>query len=201
MAQAYQPDDELVILCQRRDQEAFRQLVDRYAPLAYRTAALIVNDGPVAEDVVQEAFVLAWRGMDKFRPLKAHGSLRAWLLRIVVNRALSQKRRKVLPTVATSSEKIAVTEGGSAVQDSLEQWELHHLIGQALGELRESYRLVTMLRYFAELSVPEIAKVLGWRQGTVKSRLHRALSELRKRLEPEVAASLREEYREGGVSQ
>lgn len=198
MAQAYQPDDELVILCQKGDQEAFRQLVDRYAPLAYRTAALIINDGPIAEDVVQEAFVLAWRGMDKFKP---YGSLRAWLLRIVVNRALSQKRRKVLPTVAIGTEEIAVTEGGNTVQDSLEQWELHHLIRQALGELRESYRLVTMLRYFAELSVPEIAKVLGWRQGTVKSRLHRALSELRQRLEPEVAVPLREEYREGGVPQ
>jgi RNA polymerase sigma factor (sigma-70 family) len=198
MAQDHQPDDELVILCQKGDQEAFQRLVDHYAPLAYRTAALIVNDGPIAEDVVQEAFVLAWRGMDKFKP---YGSLRAWLLRIVVNRALSQKRRKVLPTVATSSEEIAVTEGENTAQDSLEQWELHHLIGQALGELRESYRVAVILRHFAELSVPEIAKVLGWRQGTVKSRLHRALSELRERLEPEVVVSLREEYREGGVAQ
>ncbi len=198
MAQDHQPDDELVILCQKGDQEAFRQLVDRYAPLAYRTAALIVNDGPIAEDVVQEAFVLAWRGMDKFKP---YGSLRAWLLRIVVNRALSQKRRKLLPTVATSSDQIAAAEGSAVVHDSLEQWELHHLIRQALGELRESYRQVMILRYFAELSVPEIAKVLGWRQGTVKSRLHRALSELRERLEPEVIASLHEEYREGGVPQ
>jgi len=198
MAQDHQPDDELVILCQKGDQEAFRQLVDRYAPLAYRTAALIVNDGPIAEDVVQEAFVLAWRGMDKFKP---YGSLRAWLLRIVVNRALSQKRRKLLPTVATSSDQIAAAEGSAVVHDGLEQWELHHLIRQALGELRESYRQVMILRYFAELSVPEIAKVLGWRQGTVKSRLHRALSELRERLEPEVIASLHEEYREGGVPQ
>jgi RNA polymerase sigma-70 factor (ECF subfamily) len=139
--------------------------------------------------------------MNTFKPLKPHGSLRAWLLRIVVNRALSQKRRKVLPTVATSSEEIAVTEGGGTVEDSLERWEVHHVIRQALGELRESYRAVVVLRYFAELSVPEIAKVLGWRQGTVKSRLHRALGELRRRLEPEVAVSLREEYREGGVPQ
>jgi RNA polymerase sigma-70 factor (ECF subfamily) len=201
MAQDHQPDDELVILCQKGDQEAFRHLVDRYAPLAYRTAALIVDDGPVAEDIVQEAFVLAWRGMDKFRPLKPHGSLRAWLLRIVINRALSQRRRKVLPSVTTSAHEITATEGRSPLEDSLDQWELHHLIGQALGELRETYRTVMVLRHFAELSVPEIAKVLGWRQGTVKSRLHRALSELRRRLEPEVAMSLREEYREGAVSQ
>lgn len=198
MAQAHQSDDELVILCQKGDQEAFRQVADRYAPFAYRTAALIVNDGPMAEDVVQEAFVLAWRGMDKFKP---GGSFRAWLLRIVVNRALSQKRRKLLPTVHRRSDEIPAAEGSAVVQDSLEQWELHHLIGQALGELRESYRQVMVLRYFAELSVPEIAKVLGWRQGTVKSRLHRALSELHRRLEPELAVSLREGYREGGVSQ
>jgi RNA polymerase sigma factor (sigma-70 family) len=197
MRQAYPPDDELVELCRKRDQEAFRELVDRYASLAYRTAVLIANDGPTAEDIVQEAFVLAWRNIDKFEP---RGSLKAWLLRIVANRARSHKRRKVLPTVARDSEDIAATEAGDPVEDGLDQWELHHLIGQALGELRESYRLAVVLRYFVELSVPEIARVLGWRQGTVKSRLHRALCELRKSLEPDVALSLRQECRQGGVS-
>lgn len=190
---------DLVIACQQGDQEAFRRLVECYLPLAYRTAALIVNDGAMAEDVIQEAFILAWRGMDKFKPVKPHSSFRAWLLRIVANRALSQKRRKVLPTLATSSEGLAVTEGGTASHDGLEQWELHHVIRQALGELKENYRAVLVLRYFAELSVPEIATALGWRQGTVKSRLHRALCELRKRIEPGVAPSLREEYHEGSV--
>ena len=197
MSRAHPSDDELVILCQMGDQEAFRDLVDRYAPLAYRTAALVANDGAMAEDVVQEAFVLAWRGMDKFKP---HGSLKAWLLRIVANRARSHKRRKVLPTVARDSEDIAATGAGGPVEDSLDRWELHHLIGQALAELPESYRLAVVLRYFAELSVPEIARVLGWRQGTVKSRLHRALRELRKSLEPDIALSLRQECHQGGVS-
>lgn len=198
MSHAHHPDDELVARCRKRDREAFRELVDRYAPLAFRTAVLIAGDGPTAEDIVQEAFVLAWRNIDKFEP---RGSLKAWLLRIVANRARSQKRRKVLPTVARDSEDFAeATEAGGSAEDSLEQWELRHLIGQALGELRESYRLVVVMRYFADLSVPEIARVLGWRQGTVKSRLHRALSELHRRLEPEIALSLRQECHQGGVS-
>jgi RNA polymerase sigma-70 factor (ECF subfamily) len=66
---------------------------------------------------------------------------------------------------------------------------------QAIGELGERQRLVVMLRYFAELSVPEIARILSWREGTVKSRLHRALQELRRKLEPEMAPEMTVELR------
>lgn len=184
-------EDELVRRCQAGEVDAFRPLVERYGPLAYRTVYLMVRNPALAEDIVQEGLLAAWRGIRSF---KAGTCFRAWLLRIVVNKAISHRRRKsfmrLLGRDSADDEKALAMV--TAPTDDL---DLRIAIRQAIGKLDERQRLVVMLRYFAELSVPEIARVLSWREGTVKSRLHRALRELRRKLEPEIAPEVAVELR------
>ena len=135
----------------------------------------------LAEEQVQEALLSAWRGIRGFRlgmPVKP------WLLRILVNSVLSQQRRRRHPTVSLDGNGPEATEPDlsdpTATLDALEE---RLALRRAIASLGPDHRQVVALRYFAELTVPEVARTLGIREGTVKSRLHRALALLRQRLE------------------
>ncbi len=173
---------EIIERCQRGDSEAFRWLVDRYGDLAYRTAYFMVYDRQQAEDITQEAFLDAWRGIKGF---KVGYSFKPWFLKIVVNRCRMQKRHRVVPTVSLERvEPKRVATGARAADEAVASGESRQLVREAIASLEEDQRSVIMLRYFAELTVPEIAQVLSLPEGTVKSRLHRAMQRLRHRLSP-----------------
>ena len=167
-------DEEAVERCQGGDREAFRHLVERYKDVLYGTAYLMAGNASLAEEYVQDAFLLAWRGMDTFhvgRPMKP------WLVRILVNTITSQRRRRSLPTTPLED-----ADNQSEPDDALqmaERVEDQHRMRQALAALSDEHRQVVMLRYFADLSLSEVAEALGCREGTVKSRLHRALERLK----------------------
>ncbi len=167
-------DAEAVLRCQDGDHEAFRHLVEQYQHVLYGTAYLMTGNASVAEEYVQDAFLAAWRGMNTFRigrPMKP------WLVRILVNTIVSQRRRGAITTTPLESEG-----DGSEPEDAFQMAECvenRHEVRRALAGLSEERRRVVMLRYFAGLSVSELAEVLGCREGTVKSRLSRALQELR----------------------
>ena len=170
-------DQDAIRRCQEGDRDAFRHLVDQYQDVLYGTAYLMTGDAAVAEEQVQEAFVSAWKGIRGFRigqPIKP------WLVRILVNRVLSERRRRSVPT--TSLED--VSQSGDAIDpgEQVEILESRDQVRRAVSTLSVDHRQVVMLRYFTDLSVPEIAYGLGCRQGTVKSRLHRALAQLRQTL-------------------
>ena len=170
-------EDLTIARCQDGDREAFRVLVDRHRDVLYGTALLMTGNRAVAEEAVQEAFLSAWRGIGGFklgRPLKP------WLTRILVNGVLAAKRRRSIPTVPI------VDSGGNgdlSVSDQSDVIERRAILRQALDKLAPNQRQVVVLRYFAELTVPEIAEATGTKEGTVKSRLHRALARLREHLE------------------
>ncbi|MCS7207565.1 MAG: sigma-70 family RNA polymerase sigma factor [Dehalococcoidia bacterium] len=172
-------EQEAIRLCQQGDREAFRTLVERYQDILLGTALLMTGDPALAEDLVQEAFLAAWQGMGGFdtrRPLKP------WLVRILVNKALNTLRRRGQPAVPLDA---ATTH--SALADPTEvalRRERHHALREALATLPSEHRQALLLRYYTDLTVPEIAHALGWREGTVKSRLHRALAHLREVLGP-----------------
>ena len=89
-------DDDAIARCQGGDRDAFRHLVDRYKDVMYGTAVLMTGNRAVAEETVQEAFLSAWRGIEGFkrgRPPKP------WLIRILVNRVMDERRRQTIPTV------------------------------------------------------------------------------------------------------
>ena len=167
-------DEEAVRRCQDGDREAFRHLVDRYKDLLYGTACLMTGNTSIAEEHVQEAFISAWRGISGFRlgrPLKP------WLVRILVNTVMGHRRRRSIQTVPLE-ESAQLADPDDPVELA-EQGETAQRVRLAISALAEEHRQVIMLRYFAGLSVPEIGRVMECRQGTVKSRLSRAIRRLR----------------------
>ncbi len=154
------------------DVDAYAVLVRRHAPIAMRTAALL-GAGSDAEDVVQEAWVKAYRSLGRFR---AGEPFRPWLLRIVANEAHNQHRsavrrgareRRVLPV------ELLDPAGEVADRESRER------LLQAVGRLPDKLRTVVTCRYLLELDEAETARVLAIPKGTVKSRLSRGLAQLR----------------------
>ena len=170
-------DEQAVLRCQDGEREAFRHLVERYQDVLYGTAVLMTGDRAQAEEHVQEAFLAAWRGMPGFhgeRPVKP------WLMRILVNTVMSQRRRRVVSTVSLEYESEA--EDAARPAEEIEAQHDRLVIRQALEVLNPEQRQVVVLRFFAGLTVPQLAEAIGVREGTVKSRLHRALGQLRDQL-------------------
>jgi RNA polymerase sigma-70 factor, ECF subfamily len=181
-----------VALARDGDLDAFEVLVARHTALAHRTAALL-GAGPDAADVVQEAFVKAYRGLPWFR---AEAPFRPWLLRIVANETRNAYRSARRRSAAELRLAAACGPGGDRpVEESAESSVLRNyrrdLLLTAVRGLPEKYRLVVTCRYFLELSEEETATVLGWPRGSVKSRLSRALGRLRATLEADLAEEVR----------
>ena len=170
-------EDQAIARCQGGDREAFRHLVERYRDVLYGTAVLMTGNRAVPEEMVQEAFLSAWRGVGGFergRPVKP------WLMRVLVNGVLAHKRKRTVPTIPmTDSDQ----PGSPSSPDQLDALESRAVVRQALAKLDAQQQQVVVLKYFAELTVPEIARSIGTKEGTVKSRLHRALGRLREHLE------------------
>ena len=174
-------DNEAIVRCQDGDREAFRHLVDQYKNVLFGTAVLMTGNRAVAEEQVQEALLSAWRGIQGFR----RGSpVKPWLVRILVNAVLAQQRRLRVPTVQLDGNE--PREADNTYPDpaeTLDALENRLVLRRAIAGLSPDHRQVVALRYFAELTVPEVARSLGIREGTVKSRLHRALALLRPQLD------------------
>ena len=175
-------DDEqdAVRRCQAGDAGAFALIVERYGSLLYGTAVLMLRDRTEAEDAVQDAFVDGWRGLGTFDVTRP---LRPWLLRVLVNQVLKRQRRKALPAAAAGDERLIGLASGDAGPERLAEraWE-HRAMAGALAALPADAAQVVVLRFFSELSTAEVAQVLDVPEGTVKSRLHRALRALRDEL-------------------
>ena len=170
-------DEEAIRMCQNGDRDAFHHLVDQYKDTLYGTAVLMTGNRSSADDQVQEAFLSAWRGIGKFRP----GSpFKPWLVRILVNGVLTQRRRRTVSTEPLGeADRI---DDSVDVVESVEARRKRQMVRQALGSLDPQHREVIVLRYFADLTVPQVALSAGIREGTAKSRLHRALGRLREEL-------------------
>jgi RNA polymerase sigma factor (sigma-70 family) len=172
------PESELVERARRGDQSAYGQLVQAYQGIAFRTAYLIAGDATEAEDAAQEGFVKAFYALNRFR---AGAPFRPWVLQIVANEARNRRRSAgrrtalVMRTAAQAPSGEAAPSPEAAVISGEEQRALL----TAVNTLKEEDRLVIGCRYFLELSEEETAAALGWRRGTVKSRLSRALDRLR----------------------
>lgn len=164
----------LVRRSQAGDKEAFRMLVEQYRSILFGTAYLMMRDRGLAEDAVQEALVQMWKHLPSFR-LKS--SVKTWMVRIVVNEVKQQFRKKQVPTVPLEQASEVAVDLDEADTAMIRNEERQHL-RQALEKLPAEQREAVVLRYFSELTVPGIAKVMGQREGTIKSRLSRALSHL-----------------------
>ena len=127
---------------------------------------------------MQEALIQIWRDLPSYRPF---GSFKAWTLKILLNKARKHYRRKRVETVAL--ETAADFPGNDqAPEEAAEREEEAQTMRRALECLSANHREILVLRYYSELTVPEIAKTLSLREGTVKSRISRGLGRLQQEL-------------------
>jgi RNA polymerase sigma-70 factor (ECF subfamily) len=175
---------ELVERAKRGDQDAYGELVHAYQGIAFRTAYLLTGSAAEAEDAAQDAFVKAYYALGRFRP---GAELRPWLLRIVANEARNRRRsagRRTNLALRAAADPLSGGAAPSPEANLLASEEQSALLA-AVNELPEEQRQVIACRYFLELSEEETAAALGWRKGTVKSRLSRGLARLREQMEVE----------------
>lgn len=179
-------DQQLIDECLSGQTEAFGQLVVRYQDRLFNSLVNILGSADDARDVAQEAFVNAFEKLSTFR---GHSAFYSWLFRIAMNAAVSSKRKtRRMSTSVDAARERSGAEPADARADirpshQLETAERQLLVQQALAELADDFRVVLVLKEMEGLRYEEIADVVGCPVGTVRSRIHRARSELRRKLE------------------
>jgi RNA polymerase sigma-70 factor, ECF subfamily len=183
-------EQELIQRARQGDGAAWEELVLAHQEGAFRFAYLFLGDSDQAEDIAQEAFIRAFRSLDRFDPNRA---FRPWLLSITANLAKNQRRSlyRYLAAIGRFGRNSAAAEPG--IESGVEARLNSQALWQAVRRLDLSDQQVIYLRYFLDLPVTETAEALGVPEGTVKSRLHRALNRLRNVIEQHYPA-LQEEF-------
>jgi len=184
---SHTPDEDLVAAALDGDELAFSRLVRRYQRRLTAFLGQLVGDIELARELCQEAFIRAWSALDRFDPRYRFST---WLFRIAHNLGIDQLRRRRLQTVSLYRRDADGDEVEMAVVDfekdplgHFENLELAQSIREAIEGLRPEYRELVLLRHFGGLSYQEIADFKEMPLGTVKNKLFRAHSVLRKALQ------------------
>jgi RNA polymerase sigma-70 factor (ECF subfamily) len=176
-------DLELVRTAAGGDGAAFHRLVDRHADDLYRLALSLSRTAHDAEDVLQETFTGAFRGLQKFN---GQSSVKTWLHRILMRQAArvwnrASGSRKMQPLASPDAQDVRPYSGAPSANKTARVDQKLDL-AEVLETLDEDHREVIVLRELNQMSYAEIAEALGVPQGTVESRLHRARKQLRTKL-------------------
>lgn len=179
------------------DRQSFEVLYDRHSAPLFRTALALSRDRSVAEELLQEAFLRAYRHIARVR-LAPEASLRPWLHRIIVNLAYdwSARERRSAGPLDTVAEKLLKAPSATSPERIAEQRELQRLVTLAIEELPFKHRIVVVLYYVHDMDLQSIAGILNVPTGTVKSRLFYARAQLRQQIESDaqLAAGLEVRY-------
>lgn len=183
----------LIEAARKGDSEAFGVLVERYMPRALGFARQMTGNAADAEDLVQDAFVTAYRKLGQF---KGDSTFYTWFYRLLANRCLDHMRRRSLfmkvfrlgrarPDGEDEDDIMAVVPDkspGASPLKGYEDMEAKAAINRALSKLPDRQRAVFLLRHNEDMKTSEVASVLGISEGAVKSHLARAVAGLRKSL-------------------
>lgn len=171
---------ELIARARQGDGAAWENLMRAHQEAAYRLAYLLLGDDSQAEDVAQEAFLRAYQALPRF---DASRPFRPWLLSIAANLARNQRRAfgRYLAAIRRLGQAEA-SPGESVEGRAAQSWEAKTL-WQAVRRLDYADQQVIYYRYFLDLPVEETAQAMNVAEGTVKSRLHRAMNRLRSVIE------------------
>ena len=170
------------------DEETFSAIVEQYTDYAYNIAYRMLNNAADAEDVVQEAFISAYRAREKFR---GDAAVTTWLYRIVVNAALMKlrKERRSQQMVQPGLEEMEVADWSPGPEAEVLNLELKERLEEAIGLLPQDLRVAVVLRDVQQLSNEEAAKILDVTVSAFKARLHRGRLLLRGHLSEYIRTS------------
>ena len=187
------PDRELVARCQLGEADAFNELVSRHQDRVYAAVVRFCGNGEDAADVVQRAFINAYRKIGEF---KGDAAFSTWIYRIAFNQAISFRRENRRPSLSLHAKDddglIAEPVDGRPPGESMESEETQKKVREALDGLDEEDRKIIVLKDLQGHSYDEIASILEIPKGTVRSRLHRARLELKEKLKPILGTFKRE---------
>lgn len=169
-------DDQLVVRAQGGDRDAFTLLVDRSFDRCHGVAMRLLRDSGLADDAVQRAMVEVWRNLPRLREPARYD---AWSYRLLVRACYAEYRKA--PRWQPGIEPGSPHEPRSS--DQLDAVLDRDQLDRAFRRLSMDHRVVVVLHHYLDLPIAQIAAVLEVPAGTVKSRLHRALTELRAALE------------------
>jgi RNA polymerase sigma-70 factor (ECF subfamily) len=180
-------DEELVERATAGDLDAFNQLVTRWERPIFGLAFRTLGREEDARDVVQEAFMRAYRGL---RGFKGEAKFSSWLYRITLNLCrdwIRKERRAPIVQVPEGVDAVDLADAQPSPAESVEQLvarrEMSRAVSKAMAELPEEQRTAILLKEYQGLTFQEIADQLGCPLSTVKTRLYQGLSVLRRRLE------------------
>jgi RNA polymerase sigma-70 factor (ECF subfamily) len=162
---------ELIRRSQKGDEEAFRELVERYEKRAYWVACNMVHSHEEARDITQEAFLRVYRSIDRF---KLKMNFYTWLYQIVMNLSIDRLRRQAIFRPASLDSIGERQDTQEAPDANIERTELRETVRRVLDKLAPKYKAVITLRDIEGLSCREIAEIVGCTHATVRWRLHRA---------------------------
>jgi RNA polymerase sigma-70 factor (ECF subfamily) len=181
-------DPRLIAECLQGETAAFGALVRRYQDRLYNTVYRLIDNAEDAQDVVQEAFLHAYQALDSF---KGDSLFFTWLYRIAVNTAISHKRKRRIVLSFHGSHNgdsgLEPLDNSEATRPghALEQAEQERRIQKALNQLSPEHRAVLVLKDMEGQRYEDMAEILQVPIGTIRSRLHRARTELRGLLQRE----------------
>lgn len=173
-------DEILVQQLKKGSREAFDLLYEKYRNLVIRTAYLITGNRSDSEDVAQETFVKVYLHISE---LKNDAGLKPWMMQILVRTAYRIGKKKSREVPDGEIERLSESQTVLSPLGQMIRQEEAEMIFRAVEALPIRHKTVVVLYYYNELSVAEIAQLLGCREGTVKSRLHTARRILRGELE------------------
>ena len=183
-------DEDLMARVAEEDERAFSELVSRYQGRLTNFVSRVLNDRECADDLTQEVFVRVFVHRRNYR----RGSkLSTWLFTIAANLAKNEIRRRVrrrnwfsldaLQEVLKDSAMV-LADGSEGGERTLEREQLREAVARAIATVPEKYRIALVFRDIEGLAYEEIAQVLGIPGGTVRSRINRARSMLKRKLQP-----------------
>lgn len=157
-----------------------RRLIAEYGDRLYDTAFRLCQDESAARDLVNRTF---WRAIERIGLFSGASSMYTWLYSILVNFwRMDLRQKKKMDILLFQDEMPDCPDERPDPAEALAAKADSETIRNAIAELPEYYRVVVVFRYFEDMSVPEIAVVLGIPEGTVKFRLHKAKNMMRRKL-------------------
>jgi RNA polymerase sigma-70 factor, ECF subfamily len=182
-------DLELIGRLSQNDPLAFRKLVEQYKDMVFRTSMGLLHDKEEAEDIAQEVFIEVFKSIGYFR---GESKLSTWLYRITINKSLNELKKihrkkawaKIEDLIAGNKEarkEISIEDKSGEIE--AESKELGVILQQAIDELPDNQRIAFVLAKYDELSYKEIAEIMNSTVSSVESLVHRAKSNLQKRLQ------------------